>query len=261
MKTQDNSSGISQRLSSARHLLIGLGEEWQIRPDQEPERVEKIEKAYESLYQILADKDYFIVTMATDARIYTTRLGSATERVADVEPETKEAFSCTADPETMARMDRIFPPVNRLLDVRERRIVAPCGNETWRQCSRGCTKDIWEPGEIPDDICPHCGASLTGNTKDAVPYIEEGYLPQWNHFTRWLSGTWNKELLIPELGAGFRDPSVIRFPFERTAYVNQRSHLIRVHKKFPQITKELAERGESVREDSVDWICNSSRGI
>ena len=29
------------------------------------------------------------------------------------------------------------------------RIVAPCGNETWRQCSRSCTKDIWEPGEIP----------------------------------------------------------------------------------------------------------------
>lgn len=44
------------------------------------------------------------------------------------------------------------------------RITAPCGNETWRQCSRSCTKDIWEPGEIPDDICPHCGAPLCGNT-------------------------------------------------------------------------------------------------
>ena len=69
------------------------------------------------------------------------------------------------------------------------RIVAPCGNETWRQCSKACTKDIWEPGEIPDDICPHCGAPLTGNTREAGTYIEEGYLPQWQKYTRWLSMT------------------------------------------------------------------------
>ena len=80
------------------------------------------------------------------------------------------------------------------------RIVAPCGNETWRQCSRSCTKDIWEPGEIPDDICPHCGAPLTGNTIKAETYIEEGYLPQWNKYTAWLAGTLNKRLVILELG-------------------------------------------------------------
>lgn len=52
------------------------------------------------------------------------------------------------------------------------------------QCSAGCTKDIWEPDEIPSGICPHCGAPLTGNTIEAHPYIEEGYLPQWNHYGR-----------------------------------------------------------------------------
>ena len=41
------------------------------------------------------------------------------------------------------------------------RIVAPCGNEQWKQCSKACTKDIWEPGEVPDGRCPHCGAPLT----------------------------------------------------------------------------------------------------
>ncbi len=24
-----------------------------------------------------------------------------------------------------------------------KRMVAPCGNVTWRQCSKACTKDIW----------------------------------------------------------------------------------------------------------------------
>ena len=92
------------------------------------------------------------------------------------------------------------------------KIVAPCGNETWRQCSKACTKDIWEPGEIPDDVCPHCGAPLTGNTREAETYIEEGYLPQWQRYTRWLAMTMNRELLVLELGEGFQVPTVIRWP-------------------------------------------------
>lgn len=103
------------------------------------------------------------------------------------------------------------------------RITAPCGNETWRQCSRSCTKDIWEPGEIPDDICPHCGAPLCGNTIDADSYIEEGYLPQWMAYTRWLTGTVNRPLLVLELGEGFKTPTVIRWPFEKTVRFNKKS--------------------------------------
>ncbi len=258
MEPNNTSPSIKARLSSASHILIGLGEEWQIRPDQEPEKQNQILHAYDALYRLLKDKDYFIVTMATDARIYTTRLGSSVEQVAAAEPGEELSFSCTADPELLARMDRVFPPVKRLADTRQNRIVAPCGNETWRQCSRSCTRDIWEPGEIPDDICPHCGAPLTGNTMEADTYIEEGYLPQWNRFTRWLSGTWNRKLLILELGVGFQNPSVIRFPFERTAYANQRSCLVRVHGKLPQIAGELAGRACSVRQNSVEWMLTMS---
>ena len=56
--------------------------------------------------------------------------------------------------------------------------------------------------EIPEDICPHCGAPLTGNTIQAETYIEEGYLPQWNRYTAWLAGTLEQKLLILELGWG-----------------------------------------------------------
>jgi len=37
--------------------------------------------------------------------------------------------------------------------LEQSRLVAPCGNETWRQCSKSCSKDIWEPGEIPQEVC------------------------------------------------------------------------------------------------------------
>ncbi len=134
------------------------------------------------------------------------------------------------------------------------RIVAPCGNETWRQCSKACTKDIWEPGEIPDDICPHCKAPLTGNTREAETYIEEGYLPQWQKYTRWLSMTMNRELLVLELGEGFQTPTVIRWPFEKTVYFNRKAHMYRVHESLSQVTQEIGERAWAVAENSVEWV-------
>jgi len=134
------------------------------------------------------------------------------------------------------------------------RIVAPCGNETWRQCSKACTKDIWEPGEVPDDICPHCGAPLTGNTREAGTYIEEGYMPQWQKYTRWLAMTMNQGLLVLELGEGFGTPTVIRWPFEKTVYFNQKSHMYRVHQTLGQVPEEIRDRAFAVAENSVEWV-------
>lgn len=134
------------------------------------------------------------------------------------------------------------------------RIVAPCGNETWRQCSKACTKDIWEPGEIPDDICPHCKAPLTGNTREAETYIEEGYLPQWQKYTKWLTMTINRKLLVLELGEGFQTPTVIRWPFEKTVYFNRKAHMYRVHETLSQVTQEIGERAWAVAENSVAWV-------
>lgn len=136
------------------------------------------------------------------------------------------------------------------------RMVAPCGNETWRQCSEACTKDIWEPGEVPDDICPHCGAPLTGNTIQAKTYIEEGYLPQWNAYTGWLSKTLNKRLLILELGVGFQTPTVIRWPFEKTLSVNNKARMYRVHERFAQLSEGMKEKACSISENSVEFIRN-----
>ena len=88
----------------------------------------------------------------------------------------------------------------------------------------------------------------------AQVYIEEGYLPQWERYTRWLAGTLNRETMILELGAGFGSPGIIRFPFEKTAYLNQKAFFCRVHRKFPQIIEELAGRSAGILQDSVEWM-------
>ena len=95
---------------------------------------------------------------------------------------------------------------------------------------------------------------MTGNTIKAENYIEEGYLPQWNAYTRWLAGTLNKKLLILELGVGFQTPTVIRWPFEKTASVNNKAFLYRIHGSFAQLTEGLRETAESIPVNSVDFI-------
>lgn len=243
-----------ERLHGCRRVLIGLGEEWKLGPEDTEERREKLLAAYQGLYEMIRDKDYFIVTMAVDALIYETKLGSRTEQV--MQEEIEEKVSCAAEPELLERMNRIFPQRQTPRDSRWQRIVAPCGNETWRQCSLGCTKDIWEPGEIVDDTCPHCGAPLTGNTIEAQLYIEEGYLPQWQKYTRWLAETWKKELLVLELGVGFSHPSVVRFPFERLVWAHQKAYLYRVNGTFPQVAEEICGRAEGIACVSPAWICS-----
>ena len=134
------------------------------------------------------------------------------------------------------------------------RISAPCGNVNWVQCPDACTKDIWEKGEVADGCCPHCGKELVPNTIACDNYIEEGYLPQWKAYQEWLAHTLNRKLLILELGVDFQTPTVIRWPFEKTAFFNQKSHMYRVNRKFYQITEELKERAFPVEMNSLEFI-------
>ena len=58
--------------------------------------------------------------------------------------------------------------------------------------------------------------------------------------------TLNRNLVILELGVGMELPQLIRFPFEKVAYFNQKSCLYRVHSHLYQMTEEIKERGYSV---------------
>lgn len=210
---------VMEKIKEAQKVLIGIGKEWALWEDEKDIRFRHLsdpaqaepKAAYEALYDLIRDKDYYIVTTLTDGAVYEV-------------------------------------PFDK------NRIVAPCGNIHWRQCSKACTKDIWEESEVPDDVCPHCKAPLTGNTIKAETYIEEGYLPRWKDYMKWQTGTINRSLVILELGEGFATPTVMRWPFEKIIYFNQKSKLYRINESFYQLPKEAEERGVSVHENSVRWM-------
>lgn len=193
--------------------------------------------SYDKLYEIVKNKNYFIVTTNTDSYIYKSKLSKD-------------------------------------------QIVSPCGTELLLQCATPCERLVWSSHDYLKDInlkidemiqalqkgelvqehqykprCPKCGKEAEFNIRGEVKeYVEEGYMDQWKKYMNWLMGTMNRKIVMLELGESFLTPTVIRWPFEKNAYINNKAKLIRINEKFPQISHEIKDKSISVCINSVDLI-------
>lgn len=107
--------------------------------------------------------------------------------------------------------------------------------------------------------------ALTGNTDGklldgtifsmltAAPNME-GQEKAWQSYLNWLTCTLNHKLVILELGEGFRQPQLMRWPFEQVVTYNKKAALIRVGRTFPQVPKALNEQAVSVPMDAFRFI-------
>lgn len=190
----------------------------------------EIQKAYASLAKLLEEKNYFVVTLCTDDLIYES-------------------------------------------DLKKERIVAPCGSMNRLQCQKGCTKELyfWDkdmeqqlteavlagsPESCKPFVCPHCNAILQWNTVCTQIYNEDGYLPMWEKYTKWIQGMPNRKVCIVEAGVDFTYPSVIRWPFEKMAYFNKKASFYRIHHTWYQMTEELKDKGNAICSNSRDFFVN-----
>lgn len=245
---------LKEKLSDAELVLVGIGEEWEVKAtdfekderyvkaasrcgensplipylqkvfieEKELSKVKENQRLYEQLADLLQDKNYFLVSLCTDGLLHTAGL-------------------------------------------KEERMVEPCGTVRKMQCSEKCSAELYEAeagflqeikkllndetdaSEIKIPTCPNCGKPLILNTVFAENYAEEGYLDKWQIYTKWLQGTVNKRVCILELGVGMRFPTVIRWPFEKVAFFNQKSSFFRVHSKLYQITEEIKDRSYGIQ--------------
>lgn len=247
---------ILEELQTADMLLIGVGEEFEERAflEAQPEYgngakyLEQIGRmdllplladgivrdrgravtALRRLYQVVKDKNYFLVsTCQTDILSYAG-----------------------------------FP---------QDRTVTPCGTLQKKQCVCGCEQSLAQVSDLertelcravldrdrePDLLgcCPQCQGKMALNNIYLEKYMESGYLEDWHRYTKWLQGTLNRRVCILELGVNLDYPTVIRFPFEKTGYYNQKAFFIRVNGRLYHLTKELHERGVSIAKNAIDWL-------
>ncbi|MBO5278763.1 MAG: hypothetical protein J6B06_04660 [Lachnospiraceae bacterium] len=227
---------IVNKIKESPILLIGIGNELQIKAELTGEAVDSVEyarklcqlagqgeegtvlkqylDAYETIRRLTDGKDYFIVTTNIDGMV--ERMGFDTER-----------------------------------------IVSPCGSVYRMQCEEQ-EHGVWNIEEALKGekalLCPVCGKPGKLNIVRNKPYNESGYLKQWEAYTRWLQKTINRKIFLLELGEDFETPTVIRWPFEKIAFINQKSAFARVNSRLPQISEDVKERAFSVKESSIDFL-------
>lgn len=252
---------VKEKLEDAELVLIGIGEDFQydwsaILQDtryQEMEReigedekyiwivpflqkmklqqlqVDRWKRAYDVLAELVNGKNYFIVSLCMDDRIYEAHLD-------------------------------------------QQRIVTPCGGFRKMQCDCNCSGKLTDmplesyeavlkyyKKELPlsalqEPICEVCGDKLRFNQLGVSKYAEEGYLKQWETYTKWLQGTVNKKLCVLELGVGLEYPKIIRFPFEKIVFYNQKAFMFRIHPVVYQMGEEIGDRGVGIRENPIDFL-------
>lgn len=193
-------------------LLAGFYrlEYWKEHPDTE------VIEAYNTLFELVAQKDYFVVTTCMDDRIYESN------------------FS-------------------------KERITAPCGTWKYLQCSECCTEELLP---VTNEIihkkemiyCPHCKKIVSFNQVTCDHYNEKGYLAGWVAYRNWLQKTINRKLCIIELGVGMKYPTIIRWPFEKIAYCNDKASFIRVHDFLYQMTEELGKKGIGIEANPIEFL-------
>ena len=79
-------------------------------------------------------------------------------------------------------------------------------------------------------------------------------MDKWMTYKKWLQGTVNKKLCILELGVGMKYPTVIRWPFEKVAFFNQKSEFFRIHSKLYQMPEELGGRGTGIQQSPQKFL-------
>jgi hypothetical protein len=187
---------------------------------------------YNGLNSVIKEKNYFIFTTNYDAAIYHSQLNP-------------------------------------------KRIVAPCGNQFNFQCDCNGEDAIIEGKKIYEECirqlntdqsissfekiiprCKICNKKMVPNVYKNQHYNESGYLKQWDLYNKWLQGSLNKNIIILELGEGFQIPNVMRWPFERIAFLNNKAKLYRVNKLFPQLDEKLGNKGVPLQISAMEFLKN-----
>ena len=255
----DKTEILKEKLADAEVVLIGIGEEFNEKFDRIAEHEQLVKglelvdakeelawmvpyfekiylqeqnqsdilSAYRNLYELVKDKNYYIVTTCIDGLI----------QKAGFKPE---------------------------------KIVEPCGNYEKMQCSAKCSTRLYESEEYANKIKEALQDGTLEQVESQFVLIvvllwlliissvrtmwKKRYLPQWQKYTKWLTLTLNHRLCILELGVGMNLPNVIRWPFEKVAFYNQKASFFRINESLYQIAEDMGDKGIGIEENACDFL-------
>ena len=185
---------------------------------------EKPLKLYQELYEIVKNKEYFVLSTNVDGQFYNS--GFDKDKIFEVQGD-YSYLQC----ENACH--------NKLYNNKE--LV-----EKWLRNTKNC--------KIPSDLvmkCPVCGGNMDMNLrKDANFVQDENWYRQSEKYEDFLSRSKGKNVVLLEIGVGFNTPGIIRFPFERMTAISEKTTLIRINKDYPNPMLEIENKTISFDEDT-----------
>ena len=124
------------------------------------------------------------------------------------------------------------------------------------QCAQGCTAETYsvlpylrkalsaiddKTLVLPEALrprCPHCGAALAPNISSMPHFCHAPYQEQARLVNHYLRGTEAGPLVLLEVGVGYSEPNLIRFPFEFLTESRSDVTLIRINDRYPLCAEE-----------------------
>ena len=185
---------------------------------------------YQRLFELVKDKDYFVITTNVDAQFY--KAGFALERIFAVQGDygklqcAKGCHDGLYDNESLVR-----------------RMAAE-------------QKDCRIPSSLVPK-CPVCGGEMEVNIrKDAYFVQDKAWYAAEGRYEEFYDRACGKRTVLLELGVGYNTPTIIRFPFERMAYENKDVFLVRMNTQYPDAIPENAKKTLSFDED-ISIVCDA----
>lgn len=183
---------------------------------------------YKNLYELVKDKDYFVITTNVDYQFY--KVGFAPDRIFAVQGDYGKIQCAKGCHDTLYDNQSLV-----------RQMVAE---------QKNC--------RIPANLvprCPVCGGNMEVNIRKNGFFVED---TEWHaaekRYEDFCGKLYDKKAVLLELGVGYNTPTIIRFPFERLTYHQKHTYLIRINQEYSEPIEENAEKTISFDEDLIDIV-------
>lgn len=178
---------------------------------------------YQKLYQLVRDKEYFVITTNADHQFYKAGFGE------------EKIFATQGDYGLIQCRRGCHKKVYDDIDMMKQ----------MHQARRDC--------RIPSYMvpkCPVCGGPMNMNLRCDQFFVEdEAWQEAEKRFGQFLDACRNKRTVLLELGIGFNTPMIIRFPFEKLAGERKNMTLIRLNRDEAIVPESLGERAIGISSD------------
>lgn len=179
--------------------------------------------AYDRLFRIVKDKDYFVITTNVDHCFQ--KAGFDKKRLFYTQGD-YGLFQCSE----------------------------PCCQETFEnedtiKAMMEQQRDMRIPSELLP-VCPHCGKPLTMNLRSDNKFVEdEGWHKAAERYELYIRRHQNMRVLFLELGVGYNTPGIVKYSFWRMTAGNPKAVYACVNYGEAYVPEEIAKRSICISAD------------